>query len=364
MKILMITMDYFGGILHYTSQLSNALSKKVDVAVITPKDADRSLFDKSVKVISIPVGDTKMNFVINTLLATRMFNFLRVVREEEPDVIHFQNAYNLWASTFLPLLGKYKIVTTLHDVEPHLGYQRFDKMIARSLHFKYSHCFIVHCRKEKEKLVALGIKKKSYIIPHGDYSFFTKYCKEGIKERDIVLFFGHITPYKGLEYLLKATPLITKKLPNVRIIIAGKGDLKRYADLITTPNVKVYNRFIPNQKVAELFQMAKVIVLPYVEATQSGIIPIAYAFKKPVVTTNVGCIPEIIDNGKTGLLVPPKNVDALAKAIIKLLKDDELRKEIGANAYLKIKEELSWDKISEKTVEVYKKVIANGNTDK
>jgi len=358
-------MDNSGGIFQYTSQLSNAISRRAQITVITPIGINKSLFENSVKVVSIPVGDTKKNFLINTFLVTRLFNFLKTIRKENPDVIHFQNAYSFWASAFLPFLArKYKIITTLHDVEPHLGYKRLDKMVARSFHLRYSHCFIVHCEKEKEKLVALGIKKKIYTIPHGDYSFFTRYSKKNVEERDAVLFFGNTAPYKGLEYLLKAMPLITKKLPNAKIIIAGKGDLKRYAKLITPSNIEVYNKFIPNEEVAELFQMAKVIALPYIEATQSGIIPIAYAFKKPVVTTSVGCIPDIVDNERTGIIVPPKDVNALAEAIIKLLKNDELRREMGKNAYIKMKEELSWDKIAEKTITVYNEAVTDNDANK
>ena len=100
-----------------------------------------------------------------------------------------------------------------------------------------------------------------------------------------------------------------------------------------------------------------IIVLPYTEASQTGIIPIAYSFKKPVILTNVGGLPESVDDGKTGFVVPPRNEKALADAIIKLLKDVKLRKQMGENAYKKMKEELSWDVIAEKTIEVYKVAI-------
>jgi glycosyltransferase involved in cell wall biosynthesis len=359
MKIVMITMDRHAGVLHYTSQLSEALSRNNQVSVITPVGVDKSLFDRSVKLISIPVGNDMRNAIINTLYITRMFNFLKVIQKEDPDIIHFQTTHNFWASIFLPLLRKYKIVTTLHEVGAHFGFSYcYKNKIARRLHLKYSHGLIVHGEKEKKKLMNLGVKKRCYIIPHGEYSFFMRYGREGIKERDAILFFGRIHSYKGLEYLLKAEPLITKELPNTKIIIAGEGDLKSYDKLkIATHNIEIYNKFIPNGNVSEFFQMSKVIVLPYIEASQSGIIHIAFAFKKPVVATNVGCIPEVVEDGKTGFIVPPRNPEALAEAIIKLLKDDELRKEMGENAYKKTKEELSWDKIAEKTIEVYEDIL-------
>ena len=119
---------------------------------------------------------------------------------------------------------------------------------------------------------------------------------------------------------------------------------------------EIINEFIPDEEIAQLFQRAKLVVLPYIEASQSGIIAIAYAFKKPVIVSSVGSIPEVVDHGKTGLLVPPGDAKALAEAIIELLKDDRLREEMGNNAFAKMEQELSWDKIAEKTLQVYKQV--------
>ena len=99
------------------------------------------------------------------------------------------------------------------------------------------------------------------------------------------------------------------------------------------------------------------VVLPYVEATQSAVIPIAYVFGKPVVVTNVGALSEVVEQGKTGFIVPPKDEKLLAEAVIKLLKNDKLRKEMGKNAYKFAMTELSLDKIANMTIEVYKKAI-------
>jgi glycosyltransferase involved in cell wall biosynthesis len=78
-----------------------------------------------------------------------------------------------------------------------------------------------------------------------------------------------------------------------------------------------------------------------------------------VVVTDVGSISEIVDDNKTGFIVPPRDSQALAEAVIRLLKDKKLRKEMGENAYKKLKEDFSWDRITEKTLEVYREAIAN-----
>ena len=99
------------------------------------------------------------------------------------------------------------------------------------------------------------------------------------------------------------------------------------------------------------------MVLPYVEASQSGVVLTAYGFKKPIVVTNVGSIPEIVDNNVTGLIVPPKNAEYLAEAIIKLLLDVNLRKRMGENGFTKLRTELSFDEIVKKTISVYEKAV-------
>ena len=356
MKIMIITSNTHGGMIHYVSQLANALSKRENIVVIAPVGVERKYFTKHVKIVELHLGNTIKKFFINTLIFTRHLKFLNTVYKEKPDIIHF-NGSHLWMCLFLPFLTKFHIITTIHEINPHIGSRKFDQIVGKKIHIKFSDCLIVHGKRLKYELKT---NKLCYIIPHGDYSFFLNYKRDDVNEENAVLFFGNILDYKGLEYLIKAEPLITEKIPDVKIIIAGEGNFEKYCNLIRDINkFEIHNRFIPDEEVAEFFQRAKVVVLPYIEGTQSGIIPIAYAFKKPVIVTNVGSIPEVVDDGKTGFIVPPRDEKALADAMIKLLKDDELRKEMGKNAYKKMKEELSWDKIAEKTIEVYKEAISD-----
>jgi glycosyltransferase involved in cell wall biosynthesis len=156
-----------------------------------------------------------------------------------------------------------------------------------------------------------------------------------------------------------AEPLITKEIPDAKIIIAGAGEnFQKYENMIVNRhNFIIHNYKIPYDEGAELFQRCSLVVLPYIDASQSAVILTAYGFKKPVVVTSVGSIPEIVDDGKTGIIVPPKDINTLAEAIIKLLKDNKLRRKMGENAYIKLKTDLSWDNIAEKTIEVYKEAI-------
>jgi glycosyltransferase involved in cell wall biosynthesis len=208
-----------------------------------------------------------------------------------------------------------------------------------------------HISENKIHSIAIG---ECYVAP------FKRYIKPDLQEDgNLILFFGRIWKYKGLEYLILAEPIIKKEVPDAKIIIAGAGEkFKRYKDMmVNKDNFIIHNYRIPYNMGAELFQRCSLVVLPYIDASQSAVILTAYGFKKPVVVTSVGSIPEIVDDGITGYIVPPKDVNALAKAIIKLLKDEKLRRQMGENAYKKLKTDLSWDNIAEKTIQVYKEAI-------
>lgn len=358
MKILLITLSSYSGMIHYTSQLANHLSKTDDVVVIGPEGFEKKNFNNKIKLLELKLGNNIKNFFINTILLNRPLKFLNTIYNEDPDVIHCIEL-QLWLSIFLPFLNKYPIVSTIHDVKPHLGARGFDEIMARYLQVKFSNAIFVHGEKAKIELNS----SKCHVIPHGDYSFFLDYKNKNIHEEKAILFFGRIEDYKGLVYLIKAMNLISQKFKNYKLIIAGTGDFKKYYKLTSNSKLfEIHNQYIPDREVPILFQRAQIVVLPYIESTQTGIIPIAYAFKKPVIVTNVGSVPEVVINNKTGLIVPPKNSKALSDAIIYLLENENLCHEMGKNAYEYMKDYLSWDGIIKKIKKVYSDLgVSNGS---
>jgi glycosyltransferase involved in cell wall biosynthesis len=153
--------------------------------------------------------------------------------------------------------------------------------------------------------------------------------------------------------------LITAQVPNARIVIAGGGeDFKRYRDLMVHPDrFTVYNKYVSDEQRAELFRRASVVALPYIDASQSAVIPVAYTFAKPVVATTVGGLPELVEHGHTGFLVPPRDEQALADAVVCLLRDRRLRHQLGANGKSKINTECSPTVVARKTLAVYRRAI-------
>jgi len=352
------------GFIDYTIQLANVLSENgLNVLLIMPDNQiQEHMAHIGSKVNTHIYVQPRLYYPTNIFLMYKLFKRIALF---SPDIIHIQGGH-LWFPFILPLfqIKKYIFITTFHDPIPHVGENHLRTRFINYCGRMYSDKIIVHGEKLKEQMMKeYNIpNKKVNAIPIGEHEVepFKKHERKDMKEDgNLILFFGRIYEYKGLEYLIKAESIITKELPDAKIIIAGTGeDFKKYEKMmINKDNFIVHNYRIPYKEGAELLQRCSLVVLPYIDASQSGVIPTAYGFKKPVVVTDVGAIPEIVDDGVTGFIVPPRNSEALADAIIKLLKDEKLRKQMGENAYKKLKTDLAWDHIAEKTMEVYKMAI-------
>jgi glycosyltransferase involved in cell wall biosynthesis len=145
----------------------------------------------------------------------------------------------------------------------------------------------------------------------------------------VLLFFGFVRDYKGLLYLLEALPAIRAALPDARLLIAGEfhDDKAAYQQKIAESGVAdmvdLHDGYIPGGSIYQYFRAADLAVLPYTSATQSGIVQIAFGFGTPVVVTSVGGLPEVVADGRTGFIVPPKDAKALADAVIRFFVEDK-----------------------------------------
>ena len=358
MRIAIIAFAF----VEYTIELANVLAQTQRVLLILPENKTNAL-----KELIDPRVETEITAfprMRNPLNILYVFRMLKRIQRFKPAVIHFQGGF-LWFNLALPFLEHCPIVTTIHDPIVHSGDLQSKKMVffkPNSLAVMYSDRLIVHGQEIKRLILSekfLG-QNKIHVIPHGHFTSFTRWKSDDISEdTNLILFFGRIWQYKGLEYLIKAEPEITRSLPNVKIIIAGLGEpIERYLEMILHPDkFLIYNYFVPEKMVAWLFQKSALVVLPYIECSQSGVIPLAYSFAKPVVATQVGSIPEVVENEKTGVLVPPANSSCLAEAVIELMQDSKKRRRLGQNGYKKVSSELGWQRIATMTIQVYREAV-------
>jgi starch synthase len=344
----------------YCVRLASALADHAEVLLVLPDhlvEPYRAKLTGSVRLFSF--SNPRLRQPLQQFRAIR--KIIKEIHRFSPDVIHYQGAH-LWFDLALPFLRRYPLVFTIHDFKPHPGDRlsqktplwvetyarlRADELI---VHSQYLRQLVVHNLP--------GTAGRVSVIPHiqigEDLPPAT--TKE---EEHLVLFFGRIWEYKGLEYLIRAEPLITARIPKTRILIAGQGeDFSRYARMMVHPErFIVHNEYISEEHAADYFQRASVVVLPYIEASQSGVIPMAYSAAKPVVATTVGGLPEIVEDGRTGYLVAPRNTTQLADAVIRLLLNAPLRQQMGKNGKSKLEADCSPSVIAQKTLEVYRRAV-------
>jgi len=340
MKICLIgpTYPFRGGISHYTTLLFQHLRDRHQVKLYsyirqyprllfpgqTDRDPSRAAFRAECEYLVDP---------LNPLTWLRVFWKLK---EDAPDLLILQWTVPYWAITLASIAALVRTFTATrvlficHNVMPHAGERvgLLDKGLVKLALGQGDH-FIVHSEKDLQKLQGLLPEADIHKAFLPTYTVFNvgslpgkeaKHCL-GLRGNTL-LFFGFVRPYKGVEYLLRAMPEVQKHV-DVHLLIAGEFwiDENYYRHLIRELNleqrVTIVNRYIPNEEVGSYFSAADVVVLPYVEATQSAVVQVAYGFAKPVITTNVGGLAEVVKDGETGLVVSPQDSGALAEAIVR-----------------------------------------------
>jgi len=182
------------------------------------------------------------------------------------------------------------------------------------------------------------------------------------QEDRTVLFFGRLSRYKGLDVLYRAIPRVAEAIPNVYFIVAGQPSFGyRPPTPPAIPNggrIEVLADHIGNARLAALFQLATIVVCPYRDATQSGVVLTSYAFGRPVVATRVGGLPEYVNDGETGLLVPPNDSKALAASLVKVLEDPALQTHLKEGVAAVERSGLNWKRTAADTLRVYSRASA------
>jgi glycosyltransferase involved in cell wall biosynthesis len=366
---LRVTLFHMG-FPEYVMGLANALSAHAQVTVVHPETVHSmcvALGDPAVRMI--PFKKPAVRRDPRNLVA--MGRGFQLIKDSRPDIVHVQEMFD-YSYDLRCLSAKLPgLVTTIHDVKPHPG----DGHAAPGLQYtKAIGCWrsrrlIVHTTAMRSQLSRRFLinEKRIDVIPHGElgslYKRAARSAGVSVAPRDpfTILFFGRIWRYKGLQYLLEAFPQIKRTVPGARLLICGRGsDLDANRDTIARlPDVEVHDHFVPAHDVAGLFERASVVVLPYIEASQSGVSAIGFTTGAVVVASRVGGLAELIKDKESGVLVTPRSVSELADAITELLADRANQERIRRCAAALGSSVLSWDVIAEKTMETYSRVLGS-----
>ena len=312
--------------------------------------------------------DTQKIYVINSpgrlwvikslwLHLLLLFNFVR----NKIDVIHLVWPLNLYQIILYVL--KKKMILTVHDPFPHSYQDTRIVRYRRKLAFSFIHHLIILNKKQRDNFINYYHLENKHIIDSNLSSYKILQTIDvsnnyDSNKNDYILAFGKISRYKGFDYLLPAMKKVHETHPNCKLIIAGKGDFHfDISEYTCLDYIDIRNRFIPDDEMVSLVKNALFMVCPYTDATQSGVIMSSYAFYRPVVATNVGGLPEMVIDGKYGLIVKEKDVDALANAINKLLDNRSLLNTFSKNIESDYSfGERSWHETAKKLVYEYNKI--------
>lgn len=209
---------------------------------------------------------------------------------------------------------------------------------------------IVHGEKMREKVIEnYGLPTEKVLsIYHWSFDLSNWEKQKWIKNENTFLFFGRIVEYKGLDIFLSALKILEKEWFPYHAIIAWEGNMEPYHEALNElneKNITIENRFIKDEEIPSFFLKSNFVVLPYKDATASGIIPLAYSFSLPVIATDVGVLSDYVKNEETWLLIESPDASLLSHAIKRLLENSALTRELGENAKKFQDTTLSWDGI-------------------
>lgn len=407
LRLVMVEQNGAGGLIHYAYQLCTALAEAgVDVTLVTGTNYELLEFPHNFQVHNIlslwhlfeplakrPSANAFWKRFGHKLYWTlrRGVRALRLLRawigltrhlaRLKPDIILFSKINFPFEGLFLWWLRKRGLTLAQigHEFELRESHGPFAALAVRAYASIYTHfsAIFFHANENRERFLRLFPhvpRTRTHLIPHGNSDWLLHIPSEPLATlreryalRDgevVVLFFGLLAPSKGLDDLIDAFALVHRSQP-VRLIIAGYPtkhiDLpalhKRIQERGVAAAVTLDLRYIPFSEIRPLMSLARVVVYPYLSSTQSGALQVAYTFGRPVIATAVGGLPEAVEDGQSGFLVPPHAPQALAEKIRLFLANPNLAEEMGRNARRLAETRFSWQTVAAQMIPVFQELI-------
>lgn len=344
----------------YSLLLANALARHAQVLLMVDCERLNSEFEGR----KMPVDPGVELFHVRLTSPLDTARILGRIARFRPGVLHVQEASGLiksaiCAAVIAAVRPFARVVLTVHDPVPHAGRDvAIARRIERFRRFsrKAAHVVVVHGNYCRDRYASLP-------RPHGQELLVSDhgtllYGGDGPDDPHPVfgaLAFGRMEAYKGLDILCTAAERLHDRSVAYHLDVAGSGpELDRLQDrLERLPEVQVRNKYVPSVELIEAIRRADCVVMPYIEATQSGVLAAALANGRFVVASSVGGIPDVIQHGVNGLLVPPGDADALAETLESVAADPATRARLRDGARATAKDKLSWDRIVDQLVVAY-----------
>lgn len=339
-KIIIIgpAYPYRGGNSLFVSHVYEALKQNFDVKVVNYSLLYPSIlfpgktqFDESTTVIKKAPNER----LVNSISPISWFNAANRIKKENPDLVVFDWWHPFFAMCHFTISGlikkkfRKKILFITENFISHEG-NFIDKRLT-DIGLKNASAFMVLSNiVEKEVMMIANGRKvyKSELPIYDCYASDDKTSTEALRKQfgfsqndKVLLFFGYVRKYKGLDLLIDAFPIIKNSIPNAKLLIVGEFYdspdfyLNKIKQLQIEKDTVVVNQFVPNEEVGKYYKACDLVILPYRSATQSGILNVAYGFSKPVLVTNVGGLSEFVEDKKTGLIIRPDSPQEIASGV-------------------------------------------------
>jgi starch synthase len=321
------------GMHQYTADLANRMSTAGhDVTVVTTGRAPRDRYSPAIRICT-PLSLNDRGFSRQGLALWRVRSALRAIVQQKPQVVHFAGPH-LWNPLLLVALRRAGIPTvhTIHDLHPHVGAAYGRLLYVWNLAvMRASNHLVVHGERYRDELIQRGESPDRIACSPLTFLCFSHALERAVAESmpDLqyepwALFLGRLEPYKGLDVLLQAA----RDMPH-DVVVAGPGKLKLFYEEEIPRNYKIRNHLIEDEEAIDLFRRCGAVILPYIEASQSANIATAYYFRKPVVVTRAGALPEYVVEGETGWVIRPNDPHLLATTLQFALSDPARLERMG-----------------------------------
>ncbi len=325
----------------YAADLANRMAQAGhDVHLVTSSQAPLDRYIPAVNVHT-PIDSVNTGSALDVIRLAGLRKASRTISDIDPDLVHFAGPH-IWN---LSLMRKLKarglpVMHTLHTVDPPWASRHgvrtrlWNQQVVRTADH-----ILVHGQTFVRSLLDMGVPRERvtstpllHLFIGGSWLGALPNLAASVEYQPWALFFGRLKPYKGVEYLISACAMLKtdKSFPG-RVIIAGFGDLSQYWGGSLPARLEIHNHQINDEEAMDLFCRCGLVVLPYIDASQSALIAAAYYFRKPVIVTRTGALPEYVREGETGFIVEPDHPAALARCLERVLGDPVKLERMGSS---------------------------------
>jgi len=407
-NLVVVEPNNSGGLVHFSYQLSNALANEgVDITLLTGTDYEMSAQPHNFQITKLmklwenfdpDSSDTKIQQnPLKRIWRKGYWNTRRILRgvrlfhawvsltvylfRKHPDIVQFTRIRFPFEAFFVKYMRKRGLILTqiCHEFEHRENFKSSLSVLERlsgNIYENFSAIFFLSTdvRNNFLKVFPSTQAGRTHVIPHGNSGWLLNLPAVSdvilrkryglVSNERVVLFFGLLSPSKGLDDLLDAFVMVRDRSDS-KLIVAGyptkrmnMNELMEKVDKLGIADRVIFDpRYIPLDEIRPLMNIASVVVYPYRSGTQSGALQTAYTFGRPVIVTSVGGLPEVVEDGKSGFVVPPRSPYDLAEKIIAIINNPEKAEEMGKYALYLSETRFSWEPIAMRIAGVYEHLV-------